>query len=240
MHNNSRRKKARLIAIIVAFLCWVSYSLFSRILVLGKGAGDIYSRRSLEDIDVFALFFLSAIVASLLLVPAISRLVKLRSQKKPAKPLTRKGLFFGLITILLTSSIILCAWYLIHFRYVRSLKFYSDITRATRKPPVLPLLNAEEGKSLGWSITADSAPTLSFLHYPFAKKPGTIRIGIFGCSFVKGREGVYGDEFPSFLQRKLHRISSRPVEVINFGVDGYGMHQSWLLWSYLGKKYDLR
>ena len=79
----------------------------------------------------------------------------------------------------------------------------------------------------------------SYLFFPETKPDGVIRIGVFGCSFVEGAEALDGLDFPSLLRSEFERAGMDSVEVINFGVSGFGIHQSYLMWQVLGAKYDL-
>ncbi len=82
------------------------------------------------------------------------------------------------------------------------------------------------------------APT-SFFKVPPEKRPGTTRVGVFGCSFVAGDEVAPGQDVPTLLQERFRRAGRRDVEIVNFGVSGYGMHQAYLLWRFLGRRYGL-
>jgi len=59
---------------------------------------------------------------------------------------------------------------------------------------------------------------------PRSKPPGTLRVGVVGDSFVFGT-GVADDEtLPHALERRLHELHpDRSIEVLNFGVPGYGI-----------------
>ncbi len=82
-------------------------------------------------------------------------------------------------------------------------------------------------------------PVSSYIFFPDAKKPGITCIGIFGCSFVHGFEITAGHDFPSFLSKRFKEAGIDTVEVINFGVAGYGTHQAYMMWDFVGKKYNL-
>ena len=65
-----------------------------------------------------------------------------------------------------------------------------------------------------------------------AKRPGTTRVAVFGCSQTFG-SGVQDDEtFSARLEASL-----RDVEVLNFGVHGYGTDQMLLRWEREGVDY---
>jgi len=82
-------------------------------------------------------------------------------------------------------------------------------------------------------------PRTSYLRYPFNKRPGVVRIGIFGASFVAGDEVAYGFDAPTLAQKMFRRNGYKNIEVINFGVCGYGMNEAFMLWKFLGGRYDL-
>ncbi|MCP4112649.1 MAG: hypothetical protein GY749_45175 [Desulfobacteraceae bacterium] len=113
---------------------------------------------------------------------------------------------------------------------------------------VFPKLNSRQIINLGWAHPAlrdggynDTirSPKTSYMHFTRHKAQDKIRIGVFGCSFVEGVEAAHGFDFPSLLKEEFGKAGINNVEVINFGMAGYGVHQSYLLWEYLGQYYDL-
>jgi hypothetical protein len=74
-----------------------------------------------------------------------------------------------------------------------------------------------------------------FRDYGYAeKKPGGVfRIAVVGDSFVTGNQVPLEKILPKVLEKKLRREAGTGVEVLNFGVDGYGPREQRLL-------YDLR
>jgi hypothetical protein len=102
-----------------------------------------------------------------------------------------------------------------------------------------PNLNEAQIMNLGWAHRAEQRPESSYLNYSMEKRPGTYRIGCFGDSFTEGFETASGHDYPSFLQEQLQATDGRKFEVINFGVEGYGMQQAFLMYEYLGRRYHL-
>jgi hypothetical protein len=92
---------------------------------------------------------------------------------------------------------------------------------------------------LGWMHAVPNIPESSYVRRDILKRPGTTRIGLFGGSFVEGLESGRGYDLASFLERRFRRAGTRNVEVVNFGTFAYGMHQSYLLWGYLGRRFGL-
>lgn len=84
----------------------------------------------------------------------------------------------------------------------------------------------------GAGIRTDSPARL------YAQRPesGIIRISLFGDSFTNGVdvpfEGTWG-----FGLENLLNGTGRRVEILNFGVPGYGMDQAFLRWTHLGPAY---
>lgn len=66
--------------------------------------------------------------------------------------------------------------------------------------------------------------------------PARLRVAIFGDSFAHGSEVRFEQSWGARLQATLVR-PDRDVEVLNFGVPGYGMDQAFLRWSHEGRAY---
>lgn len=66
---------------------------------------------------------------------------------------------------------------------------------------------------------------------------GTIRIALFGDSFIHGDEVPFEQSFGYQLERKLN-ADGYVVEVLNFGVPGYGTDQAFLRWRSRGKAFS--
>jgi hypothetical protein len=116
---------------------------------------------------------------------------------------------------------------------------YHGVRDPAHQEPDFPGLESSQVLQLGWAQSEQTHPSSSYLLFDPAKPAGTLRIGIFGGSFVEGQESASGHDLASFLQRQLEAAGVEPVEVINFGARGYGMHQAHLLWKFLGRRYDL-
>lgn len=81
----------------------------------------------------------------------------------------------------------------------------------------------------GAGIRSDGAPS------PVAP-PGVLRIALFGDSFTFGDESWLADTWGAVLERTLD-AAGVPAEVLNFGVNAYGMDQAYLRWLKAGKSY---
>lgn len=72
---------------------------------------------------------------------------------------------------------------------------------------------------------------------PLEPPPGTYRIALLGDSFIEGFEVPYSRTVGEVLERRLSALRGTPVEVLNFGVGGYGTTQQLLtlrhkVWKY--------
>ncbi len=70
----------------------------------------------------------------------------------------------------------------------------------------------------------------------FVPRPGILRIAIFGDSFTYGDEVSFKDTWGDQLENNLKKQGIN-AEVLNFGVQGYGMDQAYLRWNKEGYKY---
>jgi hypothetical protein len=72
----------------------------------------------------------------------------------------------------------------------------------------------------------------------YGKQPSadTLRIALFGDSFTNGAEVTNDETWGVFTEAAL-RDAGRAVEVLNFGVNGYGIDQAYLRWRYRGAEY---
>jgi hypothetical protein len=95
---------------------------------------------------------------------------------------------------------------------------------------------------LGWTVRpngrlplyrANSQGIRADVDYAPEPPPGVLRIAAFGDSFVHGTEVANPDTWPALL------AALRPdLEVLNFGVGGYGIDQAWLRWRRDGRPFS--
>ncbi len=72
--------------------------------------------------------------------------------------------------------------------------------------------------------------------HPYTHTQDTLRIALFGDSYIYGSE----IDFPSTMGYQLEKTLNKqgiPCEVINFGVGGFGIDQAYLKWKLEGQKY---
>ncbi len=110
-----------------------------------------------------------------------------------------------------------------------------DLERYIQYDPVLgwsirPNASAEQA---GASYTANSAGIRSLREYSLEKPAGVLRIGTFGPSFTHGDEVSDGDTWQAQMEQ------TRPeLEVMNWGVGGYGTDQAFLRYQTQGAAYQ--
>ena len=81
----------------------------------------------------------------------------------------------------------------------------------------------------GFSTVRISPAGMRDRSHPLQKPPATYRIAVLGDSFAEAMQVEYKDSFLWHLQEKLAACKFRPgeqVEVLNFGVSGYGLAEA--------------
>ncbi len=243
-----QKRSPFLVTGVVLFILWCVYVIFSDNVVRAFCDRKSSILHCLELSDIVFMGILILIILVLLIGILISFVISLiralrRSPAAPAsvkqKEHTRRELAFGIVASLLSLMVIFTLWYLKYRSYVTHLESYAEKNSPSYKEPEAPVLSPEDLLLLGWAHYRDAHPENSYILFPEKKKPGTIRIGIFGCSFVHGSEVSMGHEFPTFLNEMFRESGVPNVEVINFGVDGYGLHQAYLMWDRVGRRYEL-
>lgn len=86
-------------------------------------------------------------------------------------------------------------------------------------------------------FTINSAGLRARREYSLQPPTDSLRIALFGDSFVAGDEVTDQETWGWQLEQKLIQKGLR-TEVLNFGVGGFGMGQAFLRWQSLGKGFD--
>ncbi len=147
----------------------------------------------------------------------------------------KKKITFYTILILFWSFLIFGIYYGYYKYSLRGLQFYTET-----ELPNPPKLSNQDILNLGWAQIPKDKPVASYLDFSEKKSRKNIyRIGFFGCSTVRGSEVSDSLNFVELVNRQLRALKIDSIECINFGVGGYGMHQSYLLYKTLGVKYNL-
>ena len=160
-------------------------------------------------------------------------------------------LFSLLAVILLYVSLELCSLLgLGLLKRVRNLEYKPVLTTVLSPDHLKTLQDLINGKAtylmhspmLGWSIKpngfwqdlyrANSKGIRANKEYQFSPDEKIIRVATFGDSFTHGEEVKNDDTWQEQLNRLDHNL-----EVINFGVGGYGLDQSFLRYKTEGKIY---
>jgi hypothetical protein len=72
---------------------------------------------------------------------------------------------------------------------------------------------------------------------PGSAPAGTLRVAVVGDSYIEARQVALEDSFGARLEAELGECAGRPVEVLAFGVSGYGTAQEYLLYDYRIRAY---
>ena len=94
-----------------------------------------------------------------------------------------------------------------------------------------------------WTEEGDAWVTINALghrdrHRELRKPPGTIRVALFGDSMTEAVQVNLQDTFSYRVEERL-RSMGRPVEVLNFAVNGFSPVQELLLFKEEGPKYGI-
>ncbi len=93
----------------------------------------------------------------------------------------------------------------------------------------------------GGAFVSINAEGFRDVEHPVAKPPGTIRIAVIGDSMTEGREVALAETYWKRLEARLAACPARDgrrVEVLGFGVNGYGTAQELLVLRDHVLKYD--
>lgn len=107
----------------------------------------------------------------------------------------------------------------------------------------------EHNEDVGWSPRSGSSNELAAYNSDgirvansernFPPKPGfdMQRVALFGDSFTHGAEVPFSETWGARLKEHL-KVKGFKAEVLNFGVNGYGMDQAFLRWKTHGVKFS--
>ena len=87
------------------------------------------------------------------------------------------------------------------------------------------------------TFTINSAGMRALREYTSEPAADTLRIALFGDSFVAGDEVTDEEAWALLLEQELNRAGLK-AEVLNFGVGGFSMAQAYLRWQSLGRRFS--
>ncbi|NJL28297.1 MAG: hypothetical protein HC897_10590, partial [Thermoanaerobaculia bacterium] len=152
----------------------------------------------------------------------------------------KKLRFLALYSLYLLAALALIDYFFFYRPYVRELRTKKGTLAA--KPdldesPLIEVRHVEPAlmKRLGRLATEKKS---SFVDAEVEKAPGVVRVCAFGDSFTYGDEVDAEHDYPSLLQRRFEAAGARNVEVLNFGVSGFGFHQTYMLWDGVGRRFS--
>lgn len=103
-----------------------------------------------------------------------------------------------------------------------------------RVDPDLGWTNGPNVESSDGNVSTDSVGARGSGERSRAPADGVLRVAVFGDSFTFGDEVATGETWAARLEDLLER-GGRPAEVLNFGVNAYGMDQALLRWEKEGR-----
>ncbi len=151
----------------------------------------------------------------------------------------RKIVYFSAVSLIVFS----CFFLYVNHIYIKGLFLYKEFKSqnyAAYLLDTLPKLTNIEAVNLSVahsSSLVSMTPHNSYIYKNY-KNDTVKRIGVFGCSYVKGEESDDFYDFPYLLEKKLNKPGQH-YEVINFGVPSYGISQSYRLYGELSNIYKL-
>jgi len=121
----------------------------------------------------------------------------------------------------------------------------TDIERRITQDVSLPDSFVVYDPDLGWSLRPDATSADGLFHTSAlgiraaadagsTPPPTSVRIALLGDSFCFGDEVAFADTWGRMLETRL-RERGLAAEVLNFGVNGYGMDQALLRWRKSGR-----
>lgn len=269
MKSNSRKSKSAwwvfhsrrgrtLLAVAPFLLAWLIYVLLGcrfvelayaerlspsvNALLAGRDVHSVSIYQHLFDVLFLKVFF-AAIVCSTLLLCVLKFIMRRarswRARVPRRAPYSRTRLLAGLACSAVTILLLFLIAYIRFRQFLPQMNGYREINSPDYVSPSFPVLKTDEILNLGWAHKSGDPTRSSYIQFSPDKKVGTVRIGLFGCSFVYGQETAPGDDMATRLQEHFKKQGYDNIEVINFGVPAYGMHQSYLMWKWVGQEYHL-
>lgn len=128
---------------------------------------------------------------------------------------------------------------LVSVNYIFYFLYMKEICRELPGLSMLPQINNISTLAMSRLGHAGTRQKSSFVNFDERKKDGVIRVGCFGDSFTHGHHVDSESDYPNLLQNIFYAHNQKNIEVINFGVCWYGFSQAFIMWKYVGKKYNL-
>jgi hypothetical protein len=117
--------------------------------------------------------------------------------------------------------------------------YVDDRSRVFVPRPCNFSLNRHPDTLVGHKVISNSLALRQHREFARRKPEGTLRVGVFGDSFTANLALPVQYSFTEPLDYLLSRASDTRVEVLNFGVAGYGTDQAYLRYADEGAALDL-
>jgi hypothetical protein len=116
--------------------------------------------------------------------------------------------------------------------------YYSSNATFVVEDPYLGWVSRPRSKTALYTYNAQGIRVISAdTNYPPDAAAGTLRLAVFGDSYTNGAE-VRDHETWAAQSEALLRGRHESVELLNLGVNGYGMDQAYLRWEQVGRGYN--
>ncbi len=123
---------------------------------------------------------------------------------------------------------------------MQELRGKSSRLMGAKNPETEPIATARhvDAELMKRLAVAGHYKTSAFTKYPKEKPPGVVRICAHGDSYTQGQETDTDLDYPSLLQKLFESQGAGNVEVVNFGMYGFGLQQSYMLWDAVARDFS--
>lgn len=131
----------------------------------------------------------------------------------------------------LVASLAAIDYFFFYRPYVRELR---SIQKPAQDEMATEHLDAEVMKKIG---AYRGRKRSAFTRFSREKPAGGVRICTFGDSLTYGAETGGGEDYPTRLQAQIDARGLTNVQVLNFGSNWAGFHQTFIMWNEVGRGY---
>ncbi|QPJ62416.1 MAG: SGNH/GDSL hydrolase family protein [Candidatus Nitronauta litoralis] len=151
------------------------------------------------------------------------------TSESPRLPLWKKALFLAIPIVLFLGLMEVVIRFTVPFQNVRALCFHPIMER-DYCPGVTGAIKYNTVLNINNDGMIDK-------EYPVERVPDTIRVAILGDSFTAGEEMAMGKRFHEIWEERLPEKLGKSLEILNFGVRGYGTWEQLQMFHLKAAKY---
>ncbi len=144
-------------------------------------------------------------------------------------PLWKKALFLAIPIVMFLGIMEVIIRFTVPFQNVRALCFHPIMER-----DYCPGVSGAIKYNTILNINSDGMIDKG---YPVERVPGTLRVAVLGDSFTAGEEMAMGKRFHEIWEERLPDKIGQPLEILNFGVRGYGTWEQLQMFHLKTAKY---